>query len=663
MASLELVLFGGFRACAGGRPVDVPGRKERALLAILALSLGELRSRDKLAGLLWSDRADKQARDSLKSAIARLKQALGPLQPPPIVSDRDCLCLDREGVAVDVAAFERLIGEGTPESIAQATTLYRGDLLDGLDVRDPAFEEWLLLERQRLRVLARDALGVLLDRHLATGAHDSAAAVAHRLLALDPLREAAHRALMQVYAEQGQTALALKQYQFCRDTLQRELGVKPEPETDKLYRSIQEKRAAIRPTVGEPKVTLSETKVGPGASPRPELEAAASVKPAIAVLPFRNLSDDAVQRYFSDGITEDIITELSRVRSLTVIARHSSFAFRDHPLDVVAVAQKLGVECIVEGSVRRAGNRARITARLIDTESGGQLWSEHYDRDLTDIFAVQDEIVQAIVATLPGRIDAAGMSLARRKRPENLTAYDCFWRGLELYQTMDRAAEPSARHWFEKAIAADPNLAVAYSYISALHLRNWYLELSAQDLEQALDLARRAADLDPNDGEIQGGLGVMRLYRKEFAEAAFRLNRAIVLNPNDTLVMVWMAWLATYRGRPAEGLDWMSKAQRLNPYPPSWFDTSQAMVLYGLHRYEEAAAILPRESTDAWVLAYLLAAYGHVGRLEEARTLEAKFRSQRPDRSLLQVAAIEPYESAADLDHLLDGLCRAGVSE
>jgi DNA-binding SARP family transcriptional activator len=281
---------------------------------------GQRHSRDKLAGLLWSDRGDKQARDSLKSAISRLKDAFGSLQPPPIVSERECVSLDREKVVVDVAAFERLIGEGTPESIAQAITVYRGDLLDGLDVRDPAFEEWLLLERQRLRVLARDALGVLLDRHLAIGAHDSAASVAHRLLALDPLREAAHRALMQIYAEQGQTALALKQYQFCRDTLQRELGVKPEPETDKLYRSIQERRAAIRPTVGESKVMLSDTKAPPGASPRPESEAAASVKPAIAVLPFENLSGDPEQRYFSDGITEDIITELSRNHGLFVIA-------------------------------------------------------------------------------------------------------------------------------------------------------------------------------------------------------------------------------------------------------------------------------------------------------------------------------------------------------
>ena len=147
MASLELVLLGGFQARAAGTSVDIRGRKERALLAVLALPPGELRSRDRLAGLLWSDRGNKQAHDSLKSAISRLKEVFGSLHPLPIVSERECVSLDREKVAVDVAAFERLITEGTPESIAQATTLYRGDLLEGLDIRDPAFEEWLLLER------------------------------------------------------------------------------------------------------------------------------------------------------------------------------------------------------------------------------------------------------------------------------------------------------------------------------------------------------------------------------------------------------------------------------------------------------------------------------------------------------------------------------------
>jgi DNA-binding SARP family transcriptional activator len=183
MAPLQLVLLGGFQARAAGQEIDIPGRKERALLAFLAMPSGEPRSRDKLAGLLWSDRADSQARDSLKQAIFKLRKALDGVQPGPLFADRDSLRLDQAGVAVDVAEFERLIGEGSIESLNRATALYRGDLLDGLDLRDAAFDDWLLVERQRLRDLAREALAKLVDRHMAGGGHDQAGDAARRLLA------------------------------------------------------------------------------------------------------------------------------------------------------------------------------------------------------------------------------------------------------------------------------------------------------------------------------------------------------------------------------------------------------------------------------------------------------------------------------------------------
>ena len=666
MASLELDLLGGFQARAAGVSVDVPSRKERALLAVLALAPGQRHSRDKLAGLLWSDRGDKQARDSLKSAISRIKEAFGSLNPPPIVSERECVSLDREKVAVDVAVFERLIGEGTPEAIAQAITVYRGDLLDGLDVRDPAFEEWLLLERQRLRILARDALGVLLNQHLAIGAHDSAAAVAHRLLALDPLREAAHRALMLIYAAQGQTPLALKQYQSCRDTLQRELGVKPESETDKLYRSIQEKRAAIRPTVGEPKVMLSETKVPPGASPRLEPEAAASVKPTIAVLPFRNLSGDPDQQYFSDGITDDIITELTRFRELFVIARHSSFQFRDKAADMKEIGRHLGVEYVVDGSVRRSAGRVRITARLIEAGTGGQLWSEHYDRDMTEIFAIQDQVVQAIVAALPERILEAGARSARRKRPENLSAYDYLWRGMELHLTYTDANTQAVREMYEKTIALDPTVATAYALLSVLQLREWWSHRSVQALDSAFLLAKKAVTIDGNDGRSHGMLGCACLERRQFDDATFHIERFLALNPNDPTAAVHMGALSAYLGRAEKGIAWIEKAFRLNPYAPPWYNVVYGMILFAARRYADAITAFNRILTPhdpGWDFIYLVASHGHLDRLEEARALAAECATLAPGVSLLEFAAKEPFKHQADLEHLLDGLRKASLHE
>jgi DNA-binding SARP family transcriptional activator len=299
MTSLELVLLGGFQVRAAGQAIDVSGRKERALLAVLAMPPGEPRSRDKLAGLLWSDRGDKQARDSLKQAVLRLRKSFGTLHPP-ILTDRVSLALDAAEVAVDVQEFEQLIGDGTPDAVARAATLYRGDLLDGLDVRDPAFEEWLLFERQRLRDLARVALARLLELHMASNAHDQAGAAARRLLALDPLQETAHRALMRIYAEHGQTAQALKQYQMCRDALQGEVGVRPDAETERLYQSIREKRGRRMDIQVPPAEASDETSslFDPPPLQHDREAAIPSARPSIAVLPFENLSDDPEQQRF-----------------------------------------------------------------------------------------------------------------------------------------------------------------------------------------------------------------------------------------------------------------------------------------------------------------------------------------------------------------------------
>src|SRR5262245_41037671 len=293
MAVAELTLFGGFEVKLAGQVVDLPGQKDRALLAFLALSPGVTHSRDKLANLLWGDRGDQQARDSLKHALTRLRQSLQDTTPPPIVADRQSVRLDAAALSIDVATFERLLGDGTPEALEQAAALYRGDLLAGIGLRDPAFEDWLLVERQRLRQRAEEALSTLLTQSLATGARDRAAAAARRLLSLDPLREVACRTLMQIHADRAETAQALKVYETLRDRLHRELGVKPEPETDKLYELIRQRRAAAQPATASPPARAES------APPEPTVpELPLPSKPSIAVLAFENLSGDPEQEYF-----------------------------------------------------------------------------------------------------------------------------------------------------------------------------------------------------------------------------------------------------------------------------------------------------------------------------------------------------------------------------
>ena len=247
MAVAELRLFGGFELRrASGEVIDLPGQKDRALIAILALRSGASQSRDKLASLLWSERGDKQARDSLKHSLNRLRLSFCSATSPMIVADRHSVALDPTAVTVDVAVFEQRVSDGTPEALERAVTLYQGDLLDGFAIQDPSFEDWLVGERQRLRNSVEEVLTKLMEQSTATGVEDRAAKAARRLLLLDPLREAACRTLMQVEANHGQTSQALKLYETLRNKLHRELGVKPEPATTQLCDAIRLRRPGVK---------------------------------------------------------------------------------------------------------------------------------------------------------------------------------------------------------------------------------------------------------------------------------------------------------------------------------------------------------------------------------------------------------------------------------
>ena len=250
MDRLQLKLLGGFESrLASGPEMEIAARKTRALLAYLALPTGRAHTRDKLVGLLWSDRGDEQARNSLRQALTELGKALNAIEPPPLIKGQDTLMLDPAIVGVDVLEFEQLAASDAVGDLHRAAALYAGDLLDGLDTRDAAFEEWLLIERQRLRTLATTMLKKLLIREIGP----RAIAVAQRLLALDPLQEEGHRALMRLHAEAGEIGASLRQYELCREILKRELDVAPSPETEALCRLIREQSNSRTPPESEPR--------------------------------------------------------------------------------------------------------------------------------------------------------------------------------------------------------------------------------------------------------------------------------------------------------------------------------------------------------------------------------------------------------------------------
>ena len=648
-SQLRVKLLGGFEVRqAGGPVVAISGKKTRALMAYLALMPGRTHGREKLADLLWSDRGDKQARDSLRQALTELRDVLSPLSPALLSTEQDRLSVDPGAMEVDALQFEALAAGEDRDALRRGIALYGGDLLDGLAVHDPTFEDWLRGERQRYRELA-----VAVLKKLATCETGAAAiTAAQRLLALDPLHEEGYRALMRLHAEAGDLAAGLRQYEICRALLKRELDILPSLETEELHRRIKDR--SQRQSNGNNAAAFSEQPRAPAS------------KASVAVLPFRNLSGDTEQQYFSDGLSEDIITELSRFRDLLVIPRNSAFQFRDSQEDAKEIGRDLKVAYLVEGSVRRSASRIRITARLIEVETGAQIWSEHYDRELAEIFALQDQLVQAIVAALPGRILESGARSARRKRPENLAAYDFYLRGLELQFSFADANTLAARAMFEKAITLDPTMAPAYAWLGGTYLREWWAHRSVEALERAYALSKKAVAADSNDGMCHGALGYVCMERRQFDDAAFHIDRYLKLNPNDPTASADQAALAAYVGRAEEAISWMENAFRLDPFAPPWYNSMHGMIFFAAARYAEAIAAFRRviEWRDHnWDSLYVIASLGHLGRADEARAIAAERAVSLTHSFLSKLAAGEPYKNPADLERLLEGLRKAALPE
>jgi TolB-like protein len=634
---------------------------------------GEPRSREKLAALLWSDRSDKQARDSLKQALLRLRKSFGSLYPLPMVTDRASVALDRADIAVDVQEFEQLVAEGTPDGLARATELYRGDLLEGLDIRDPAFEEWLLLERQRLRGQARDALARVLDHYMADAARDQASVAARRLLALDPLNEIAHRTLMQIYAQQGQTALALKQYHLCRDALQNELGVKPEGETQRLYQSIQEKRRASETDTKAPSAGIETSYLLNGSLLRRDMETASpSTKPSIAVLPFQNISGDQEQDYFADGIVEEIITALSRFRQLFIIARNSSFTYKGRAVDLKEVAGALGVRYVLQGSVRKSRDRIRIAGQLVEASTGAHLWADRFGGALEDIFKLEDDVTEAVIGAIVPRLEHIEIERAKRKRTESLDAYDYYLRGMASVYQWTRESLGEALKLFYKAIDLDPHFASAYGMAAWCYIRRLAEGLSdrAKDSAEAERLARQAVRLGKDDALAlcAGGFALARFVR-EHELGITLIDRALTLNPNLSTAWFFSGWVRMWNGEPELAIDHEEHALRLSPLDPQcsvmWAGIAFAHFCAG--RYEEAClwATKSLQENPNFLSALRVAAAGSAlaGRLREAQEAVMCVRRIAPTLRVSTVKDWASFRRPEDLARFEDGLRKAGLPE
>ena len=721
MEHLIVQLLGDLRVYRrGGLDAASAGRKAQALLAYLALNPKQRCTRDRLATLLWSDRGEEQARHSLRQAVLALRKALDDESASILLSDGERLTLSPEAIEVDVQKFERLAAANTREALEQAKALYIGDFLEGIDVRSEAFDEWMVAERTRLRDLATDVLQRLTQICVESRDWDAALAAARHLLTIDPLHEEGHRALMRIYDCTGHRSLALRQYRICEEALKRELDAVPTAETQRLFSEIRgrsEEGADTAPAmtstssrVSDPTYTLpagtqAERVATPAAPWRHgrwlwPAAAAAGVaailalsalylrsdtsptvadtakmafplpdKPSIAILPFESLNDDRTQDNLVEALTADVTTALSIASGMFVIDRNSTLVYRGKPVKPRQVAEELGVRYVLLGSVQRSGDRVRISVELIDALGGRRLWADRYDREVKDLFALQDEITLAIITALQVHLTEGEQErISLIHGTHDLRAWMLAGHGLQLLRHLTRDDTARARELYREAVAVDPNYpgaldGLAWSFLLAA--RFGWSDSPETDLKTAAELAQKALALDPMRPRTYALLGAMSLTMGDHAQAIAYGEKAVVLDPNGAEIAVLLALTLTYTGDAERGIDLVTKAMRLSPYYPDWYRwvLGRAYRLSGRYREAEAVLATPQDggSESVWPLVELAATYGETARLAEARTVVARILKIDPTFSVLAWTKAPAYRDPAMNKREIDSLRRAGL--
>jgi len=391
-------------------------------------------------------------------------------------------------------------------------------------------------------------------------------------------------------------------------------------------------------------------------------------KPSIAVLPFVNMSGDPEQEYFSDGLTEEIITALSKVHKMFVIARNSTFSYKGKQVKVQQVAEELGVRYVLEGSVRKAGDRVRITAQLIDALTGHHLWAERYERDLKDIFALQDEITKKIITALRMKLDSGETARLYAKGTQNLEAYIKTLQGVECFRRVTEENNLLARQYLKEAIALDPEYSVAYAFLGWTHMhdsRYGWSKSRHVSMDRALELAQKALILD--DTQLLGRLLLSYIYRqkRQYEKSIAEIERVIELNPNYADAYAHLAGRLYAVGRGEEAIASAKKAMRLNPISPWFYLYWLGMAHWVMEQYDEAIAaykkVLHQYPTNVVAHIALTASYSLLGREEEARAEAAEVLRLDPKFSVNNYAKRLPFKNQADTERYADALRKAGL--
>ncbi|GAB5469763.1 MAG: hypothetical protein Kilf2KO_27930 [Rhodospirillales bacterium] len=659
-AQLSLSLLGGFQILAPAELV-MPTRKVEALLAYLALPAGQVRSRSQLTALLWGGRDERHGRHSLNQALSSLRKLLAPHLPDLLQVDASGVWLAAEGVTSDVARMEAALERGSFDDLLEAASLFNGDLLAGMELREEAFEAWRFEERRRLKDAMMSGFHGLLDRQLAAGDRQRAVRTARMILRIDCFDEPAHRRLMQIYLAIGQRNAALQQFHECSALLRRELDVAPEAATRALYQQILRGQAEAVAASDAPSDAPSEPAPASLLS-KVQPRQAGGQPPAVAIRHFQvaEASPDACpeDRAAALALEEDLLSVMARDRGLAVVSHRGL----DAPLASGGY--------LVEGSLRRQGEEVCITAHLLDVERGTYLWSERWcqpDGPSTD----GGQRVVRLAAVLKREIERAEARRAAAAPAEALGPWAHYHLALRQMYRFALPGLKAARHHLERALSLDPDLAAAQARLAYVHLQlYWYgpQEARACAVEQGLDAAERAVGLDPREAQGHFALGRLYALRQDFDQAIPEFEMALSLDGGLAQAHFGLGQALSAAGLPGDGLASLDRAIALDSQDPHlWtFYHDRAEALFALGRLAEAeqsakqAVRLPNASHFAW--ATLVSILGARGRKAASRGALERLQRLQPGYSLAFARDELAHHANRDFVALyLDGLQRAGL--
>ncbi|MEE8164885.1 MAG: tetratricopeptide repeat protein [Myxococcota bacterium] len=632
-----------------------------ALLAYLAMRADEPVSRDHLAGLLWSDSSSEQARANLRQALSQLRHVFRDTGLNPIEATADKIVLRSEGLSIDVHRSTHARSASAPD----ARQCDDREFLEGFSITEPEFERWLAAQRESLRSRARNLHETLAEEAYRDRRIDEAIDHLTSALRLDPLHEHVHRRLMELFAAQGRTDAAIAQFDRCRLILRQELDIAPDKKTTALYHTIRRQRTAGGGEPADKTASNSDAQ-----TPSVEPPTTKSDKPSIAVLPFENMSRDPDRQFIADAIAEDIVTALSKNPELYVIARNSTFVYKDRAVSVQQVGRELGVRYVLEGSVRQVGTRLRVTAQLIDAQDNRHVWAERYDREVDDVFAVQDDITRNVATALQVKLTWGETSRLWQGGTRSFEAWQCMARAFEHWYRFDAVENAEARRLCERAVEIDPEHGTAWALLAWTYwFEARFLHAPNPDalLERFEVLVNKVVALGNAPAPAHHLTGTLHMIRGELKEAIAALRRAVELAPSNAEMHGLLGIALTFAGNPAEGLASAETAFRLSPRPPEFVLWALVEGLRWTGALDEALAVAQRcvaEAPNSYLAQVKLTSIlFDLRREDEATEAARRVLALDPKFSIEVYGRTQNYTDSGRLARVLSGLCKAGLPQ